>query len=303
MHMEPDDPSRPTLDSVLDALVESYQQPWEINNLETHALPNRRKVVEGFQHLLHLLFLGFFSTRRLDAETMRFALSEHLLEAKEILSEQVNRAAAWEDRTRPPEQRRPPGWCSQCVVNMLAALPALRATLRGDVGAAYKSDPAAESLEDIVFSYPGIFAISAYRIAHILYEQGVPMIPRILTEHAHTRTGIDIHPGAKIGQRFFIDHGTGVVIGATTVIGDDVRLYQGVTLGAVSVRGDVERDRTSVVKRHPTLEDRVTVYAGSTILGGDTVVGADSVIGGNVWLTRSVPPRSRIFYKGLEERQ
>lgn len=293
----PQPPNGPrSLDSVLEALVESYEKPWEINNLETHALPNRRAVVEAFHHLQHLLFLGFFSKRRLDQETMRFALSEHLLEAKELLCTQVHRAAAWEDRNRAPLARRAPDWCSRRVFDLLAQLPALRDTLRGDIEAAYRSDPAAESLEDIVFSYPGIFAITAYRIAHILYRLDVPMIPRILTEHAHTRTGIDIHPGARIGERFFIDHGTGVVVGATSVIGDDVRLYQGVTLGALSVRGDVERARSRVAKRHPTLEDRVTVYAGSTILGGDTVLGADSLIGGNVWLTRSVPPGSRIFY-------
>lgn len=295
--------SRPTLDSVLDALVESYRQPGEINNLETHALPNRRAVVEAFHHLQHLLFLGFFSTRRIDSDNMRFALSEHLLEAKEALCAQVSRAAAWEDRDAPPDQRRAEGWCHEVVLKLLAELPALRDTLKGDIEAAYRSDPAAESIEDVVFSYPGIFAISAYRIAHLLFELDVPMVPRILTEHAHTRTGIDIHPGARIGRRFFIDHGTGVVIGATTVIGDDVRIYQGVTLGAVSVRGDVERARRRVVKRHPTLEDRVTIYAGSTILGGDTVIGADSVIGGNVWLDRSVPAGSRIFYRNPEEQQ
>ena len=291
---------RPSLDTVLDALVESYRQPGEINNLETSALPNRRAVVEAFHHLQHLLFLGFFSTRRLDHETMRFALAEHLLEAREILCAQVSRAAAWEDRTRPASQRRAEGWCSDCVMGLLAQLPEMREILKGDITAAYRSDPAAESLEDVVFSYPGIFAITAYRIAHTLFELGVPMVPRILTEHAHTRTGIDIHPGARIGRRFFIDHGTGVVIGATTVIGDDVRLYQGVTLGAVSVRGDVERARNLVIKRHPTLEDRVTVYAGSTILGGETVIGADSVIGGNVWLNRSVPAGSRVFFHNPE---
>jgi serine O-acetyltransferase len=298
--MTPAKPTPPTLDAVLDALVDSYAEPWEINNLETHALPNRRAVVEGFHHMLHLLFLGFFSTRRIDAESMRFALSEHLLEARDILSAQVNRASAWQDRTRPPGERRPEGWCSDCVMHLLGQLPELRRTLRGDIQAAHASDPAAESLEDIVFSYPGIYAIAAYRIAHILYGLGVPMVPRILTEHAHERTGIDIHPGARIGQRFFIDHGTGVVIGATSVIGDEVRIYQGVTLGSLVVRGDVERDRQRVVKRHPTLGDRVTVYAGSTILGGDTVVGADSLIGGNVWLTRSVPPGSRILYNPQE---
>ncbi len=289
-------PTRPSLELVLDALVDSYQSPWEINNLQTHRLPNRRAVVEAFHHLQHLLFLGFFSTRRIDDQSLRFALSEHLFQAQEVLSAQVNRAAAWQDRSRPEGSRRPEGWCGHCVHELLAQLPDLRRRLRGDIDAAYRSDPAAESVEDIVFSYPGIFAITAYRIAHILFGLDVPMVPRILTEHAHTRTGIDIHPGAQIGERFFIDHGTGVVVGATTVIGDDVRLYQGVTLGALSVRGDVERRRGHVVKRHPTLEDRVTVYAGTTILGGDTVIGADTLIGGNVWLTHSAPARSRIFY-------
>lgn len=284
-----------SLESLLDALVESYQQPGPLNNLETFALPNRRAIIQGFYELQHLLFLGFFSTGSLSQETLRLSLGEHLLPASEILSAQVRRAATWEDRNRPPQKRRPDGWCRDVVCTLLNGLPELRETLRGDVEAAFAADPAAESVEDIVFSYPGILAITAYRVAHALFRLDVPMIPRILTEHAHQRTGIDIHPGARIGQRFFIDHGTGVVIGATTDIGDDVRIYQGVTLGALSVRGDVERARDRVVKRHPTLQDRVTVYAGTTILGGDTVVGADSVVGGNVWLTHSVPPNSKVF--------
>src|SRR5262249_21392993 len=152
-------------------------------------------------------------------------------------------------------------------------------------------DPAAKNVEEIVFSYPGVEAMCAYRIAHHLYRSGVPMIPRIITEHAHSRTGIDISPGAQIGERFFIDHGSGVVIGETAIIGDDVKLYQGVTLGALSVPHREEQPK----KRHPTIEDGVTIYAGATILGGETVVGAGSIIGGNVWLTRSVPPGSKVF--------
>ena len=295
------------LEGVLDALVASYtSRDCALNNLETAALPNRRAVIEAFNHLLHVLYLGFFSTRRLSRETLRLALAEHLLPAAEILCAQVERAAAWEIR-----QGREPlrghgeveleGWCKIQVMALLRELPALRDVLGEDVRAAFHNDPAAESMEDVVFSYPTVFAVTAYRLAHILYQRHVPMIPRILTEHAHTRTGIDIHPGARIGRRFFIDHGTGVVIGATTVIGDDVKIYQGVTLGALSVRGDVERDRKKVEKRHPTLEDGVTVYAGSTILGGDTVVGAGSVIGGNVWLIESVPPGSRVFYRSESE--
>lgn len=291
---------RPELEEVLDSLVASYREPSPLNNLETAAMPNRRAVIEGFTHLLHLLYLGFYSTRRLDESTLRMALAEHLLPATELLCSQVERAAAWEDRGRPIGQRRRRGWCKDQVFALLHGLAELREVLHGDVKAAYQNDPAAESMEDVVFSYPTVYAVTAYRIAHRLFEQDVPMIPRILTEDAHERTGIDIHPGARIGRRFFIDHGTGVVIGATTEIGDDVKLYQNVTLGAMSVRGDVQRERRWVRKRHPTLEDRVTVYAGTTILGGETVVGAGSIIGGNVWLTASVPPGSRVFYRPSE---
>ncbi len=240
-----------SLDAVLDALVDSYQKPGAINNLETWALPNRRAVVEAFVHVQHLLFLGFFTTRSLGPDSLRLALGEHLLAARDLLCAQIQRAAAWEDRARPRDERREEGWVRDTVLRLLEQLPALRETLRGDVEAAWRSDPAAESLEDVVFSYPGIVAITAHRVAHRLFVAGVPMIPRILSEHAHARTGIDIHPGAAIGERFFVDHGTGVVVGATTVIGDDVRLYQGVTLGAHSVRGDVERERGRVAKRHP----------------------------------------------------
>jgi serine O-acetyltransferase len=285
--------ARKRIEGILDALVDSYASDDAINSLETHALPNRRAVIEAFGHLQHLLFLGFFSTRNLERASLRMALAEHLVPAQELLCEQIQRAAMWEDRKRKPAERRKAGWCQEVVHDMLGALPEVRRKLSGDVRAAFENDPAAESLEEVVFSYPGIIAITAYRLANLLYRAGVPMIPRILTEYAHTRTGIDIHPGASIGERFFLDHGTGVVIGATAVIGDDVKIYQGVTLGALSVNPNVSR----TVQRHPTLEDGVTVYAGSTILGGDTVVGAGSVIGGNVWLVRSVPPNSKIYHR------
>lgn len=285
------------IERILDALVESYESDDAINSLETHALPNRRAVIEAFNHMQHLLFLGFFSTRNLERASLRVALSEHLLPVQEILCEQIERAALWEDRKVEPSKRRKKGWCINVVEDFLLSLPDIRHKLSGDVKAAFESDPAAESLEEVVFSYPGIIAITAYRLANVLYRSGVPMVPRIITEHAHTRTGIDIHPGATIGERCFIDHGTGVVIGATSVIGNDVKIYQGVTLGALSVNPNISR----TVKRHPTLEDNVTVYAGSTILGGDTVVGEGSVIGGNVWLVRSVPPGSKIYHRPTSE--
>ena len=290
----------PSIDQLLDALVESYDGPALINNLETYALPNRRAVIEAFTHIQHLLFLGFFSTRRLERATLRLALAEHLLAARELLASQIRRACNWQERHIAPEERHPPTWCRDTTDELLAKLPALREILYEDICAAYDSDPAAASIEEVVFSYPGVLAITAHRIAHELHLAGVPMIPRIISEYAHMRTGVDIHPGAKLGKRLFIDHGTGIVIGATSVIGEDVTLYQGVTLGALSVGPFTPKDIHQSPKRHPTLEDRVTVYAGATILGGDTVVGAGSVIGGNVWLIRSVPPGSKIYHKPQE---
>lgn len=174
-------------------------------------------------------------------------------------------------------------------------LKSIHAKLLQDVEAMFEGDPAARNDREIIRTYPGFYAIAAYRIAHALHTKGIYGIPRIITEHAHSKTGIDIHPGAKIGEHFFIDHGTGIVIGETTVIGSHVKIYQGVTLGALSVN---KEDAT--IKRHPAIEDRVVIYAGATILGGDTVVGHDSVIGGNVWLTRSVPPHSKIYYQANE---
>jgi serine O-acetyltransferase len=172
------------------------------------------------------------------------------------------------------------------------SLPDVYKRINQDVDAMFEGDPAAKSRSEVIRTYPGFYAIAAYRIAHLLYVLGVPGIPRVITEHAHGRTGIDIHPAAKIGHHFCIDHGTGIVIGETAQIGNHVKLYQGVTLGALSVsKNDAEK------KRHPTIEDNVVVYAGATILGGDTVIGHDSVIGGNVWLTRSTPPNSKIYYQ------
>jgi len=286
-----------SLAEALDRLVESYSGELSINNLETSALPNRRAVIQAFVHLQHLLYLGFFSTGPVTSHALPAALRGHLIAVATIMPEQIHRAVTYQDRALPQGQRRDLAWCRALVHRLLRKLPALRSALDEDIHAAYANDPAAASLEEVVFSYPFVPAVTAYRVAHVLHGLGVPMIPRILTEHAHGRTGIDIHPGARIGRRFFIDHGTGVVIGATTAIGDDVTLYQGVTLGALSVRVTPELDRDAPTQRHPTLQDRVTVYAGATILGGDTIVGHDSVVGGNVWLTRSVPPHSRLVHR------
>jgi len=191
--------------------------------------------------------------------------------------------------------KKPEGWSEEVVLRLMNRLPELRRRLNGDLQAAFEGDPAANSVEEVVFSYPTIEAITAHRIAHVLHTEQVPMIPRIITEYAHGRTGIDLHPGARIGERFFIDHGTGVVIGETCEIGNNVKIYQGVTLGALSTRRGDYAGAPLAPKRHPTIEDNVTIYAGATILGGDTVIGAGSVIGGNVFLVKSVPPNSKIF--------
>ncbi len=192
-----------------------------------------------------------------------------------------------------------PQSAEQITIRLVAGLVEMRTMLSLDVEAAYDGDPAAKGYDEIVVAYPAIRALAIHRIAHELSNQGVPLLPRIMSEYAHDRTGIDIHPGAQIGERFFIDHGTGIVIGETAVIGDRVRLYQGVTLGATSLR-----DSSSLrgKKRHPTIEDDVTIYSGATILGGDTVIGAGSIIGGNVWLTKSVPPGSRVMAEAPRQR-
>jgi len=285
----------PDLERAIDEVVLSYDGPEEINNLESAALPNRRAVIEAYQHLTQVLYMGFYSLRSLTRANLRYSVSEHLYPAHEILVDQIARARCYEEGQRRLEPCAP-SWSEQVVLGLFHQLPELRRTLAGDVTAAYQGDPAAASVEEIVFSYPGIRALTAYRLAHVLYDAGVPMIPRIISEHAHSETGIDIHAGARIGKRFFIDHGTGVVIGETTDIGNDVKVYQGVTLGALSVHrtrvpGRTGRDH----KRHPTIGDDVTIYSGAKILGGNTVIGSGSIIGGNAWIVESVPPNSRVF--------
>jgi serine O-acetyltransferase len=284
------------LEEAIDGVVESYGGGLEIDNLESAALPNKRAVIEAFEHLKHVLFMGFYSTRTLTRDNLRQGVAEHLYAAHALLVDQIERALTYDHWMGRTDRTLPAGSGEEVVLALLRRIPHLRRLINLDVRAAYDGDPAAKSVEEIVFAYPSIEAIVSHRVAHELFRAGVPMIPRIITENAHARTGIDISPGAEIGERFFIDHGTGVVIGETCVFGNDVKLYQGVTLGALSVP-----NRSNQGKRHPTVEDRVTIYAGATILGGDTVIGAGSIIGGNVWLTRSVPPGSRVFGRGKSD--
>jgi serine O-acetyltransferase len=288
--------SHNALEGIIDAVEQSYALGREIDSLETAALPNRRKIVEALHHLEHVALMGFYATKMLYPHNLRHHLAEHLYASAELLTEQIARAIIYGRRGGAAPQTSDLEWSEGVVNAVFAEIPRLREQLSWDIQAAYSGDPAAKSIEEIVFSYPIVQAITAHRFAHELHKRAVPMVPRIMAEHAHNLTGIEIHPGAKIGKRFFIDHGTGVVIGETAVIGDDVKLYQGVTLGALSLPRDASGAVIRETKRHPTIENGVTIYAGATILGGATVIGENSVIGSNTWITESVPPNTRVSY-------
>ncbi|HUX00735.1 MAG: serine O-acetyltransferase EpsC [Phycisphaerae bacterium] len=280
------------LPAIIDAIVATYDEVSRINHLDLRPLPSREAVQEILEGLKEILYPGYFGRRNFTPSNIRYHIGDRVYQVYRALADQVYRSILH-------ECRRSEGECDHCretareiALEFLMRIPDIRRRLAGDVQALYDGDPAAKSLDEIIFSYPGLEAVTVYRIAHELYGLGVPLLPRIMTELAHSATGIDIHPGAKIGKNFFVDHGTGVVVGETCEIGDNVKIYQGVTLGALSFpkdgRGDLIRGR----KRHPTICDGVTIYSGATLLGGDTVVGKGSTIGGNVWLTHSVPDDS-----------
>jgi serine O-acetyltransferase len=286
---------REELPGIVSALVESCQDPETFHHLDLVGLPSREAVIrilEGFQRIL---FPGYFGEQDIDGLTLTYHLGIEVNRLFERLSQQITLSIRH-------ECRRFQQVCTQCQergqqesIALLKKLPELRRTLAQDVRAAFQGDPAAKSFDEIIFSYPSLLAITTYRIAHQLFVREVPILPRMMSEYAHSVTGIDIHPGARIGNHFFIDHGTGVVVGETSVVGNEVRIYQGVTLGALSLPMDEIGDLLRKSKRHPTIEDRVTIYAGATILGGDTVIGSGAVIGGNVWLTRSIPPGTTVM--------
>ncbi len=290
---------REEIPAIVENLVATCSNRGCFDHVSAEPIPSRAAVLAMLRRIGDILYPGYFVQTRLDPVNVGYYLGQEATALFEELSEQITLAIR-HDCLRHNES------CTNCMergekaaVEFLRSLVPLREGLAKDIRAAYAGDPAARGYDEIIFSYPGLFAVTVYRIAHRLYELEIPLIPRIMTEAAHGRTGIDIHPGARIGEGFFIDHGTGVVIGETAVIGDRVRIYQGVTLGALSLgREEVEALRSK--KRHPTIEDDVIIYANATVLGGETVIGARSVIGGNVWLTRSVPPDSQVFLKSPE---
>jgi len=283
-----------SLESVVDALCRGRAQPrgparW--NACDT-PLPSRIRIIDMLEALRSVLFPGYFGFSEPSPAGIRFHMGATLDRVLAALREQVKRGLCFTcERSEPAEG------CEERALDItrafLATLPSVRQQLQADVQAAFEGDPAATSGDEAIFCYPGILALTNHRLAHELHRLAVPLIPRIINEHAHSITGIDIHPGAEIGPGLFIDHGTGVVIGETSVIGSRVRIYQGVTLGAKSFPLDEQGNPVKGVARHPIVEDDVIMYAGATILGR-VVVGKGSVIGGNVWLLRSVPPHSRI---------
>lgn len=258
-------------------------------------LPNREKVEDMVDKLFQIVYPGYFRDRSLKFYNIRHFLATLLEDVAYHVHQQVQLALRYRHRDMGEDERlRKAGVIAQAFVR---SIPFVRKKLLLDIDAFYEGDPAAENTDEIIVSYPGLRAITVYRLAHELSKLGVPVLPRIMSEYAHGQTGIDIHPGAQIGNYFFIDHGTGIVIGETTVIGDHVKIYQGVTLGGLSTRGGQSlRGR----KRHPTIEDNVTIYSGASILGGETVIGHDSVIGGNVFLTKSVAPFTRVSVQNQE---
>lgn len=270
------------------SIVSTYQGDSGINFIDVRNLPVRDKIIGILELFMELLFPGYTGKRKVTRDTVESVVHELLVVIRREMAEQIELALRHQCRLQE---------CTTCDCSTLAAtrasellnrIPDIRDLLKGDVEAAYAGDPAARSFEEIVISYPYISAIAIHRVAHELYLLEVPLIPRIMSEYAHSLTGIDIHPGARIGRHFFIDHGTGVVIGETAVIGDHVKIYQGVTLGALSFPKDESGKIIRDQKRHPTLEDEVTVYAEATILG-DITIGKGAVIGGNVWIRESVP--------------
>ncbi len=281
-------------DPLIDKILDSYRAIGGINHLEGPNLPSRQSVARIVEDLQSLIFPGFRAEENLDLANLRYAIGEKVISVARALALEVEKSLRYTCRIRKDCERHEDchAEAQEIVEALLDRIPEIRAKVSLDVVAANRGDPAARSDEEVILAYPCIEAIMVHRIAHELWIRDVAMIPRMMSEHIHGKTGIDIHPGATIGESFFIDHGTGVVIGETAVIGNNVKLYQGVTLGALSVQKELANK-----KRHPTIEDDVTIYAGATILGGNTVVGRGSIIGGNVWLTESVPPNSRILHQ------
>ena len=280
------------IESVVDSILRDYGNGRDIDKLDLKRHPDREAVIDMIGKLLRIVYPGYARDKSYRIYNAKHNLSMLIEDVIYNLNKQISlvlQSSMEEEEARERAQ--------EISLAFFDRIPQVRSIVQTDVEAAYEGDPAATSTDEIIFCYPGLFAITVYRLAHVLYELKVPLIPRIMSEHAHSVTGIDVHPGAAIGRNFFIDHGTGIVIGETTVIGNNVKIYQGVTLGGLSTRGG---QSLRGAKRHPTIEDNVTIYANASILGGETVIGRDSVIGANAFITHSVPECTTVSIKSQE---
>ena len=278
---------------VVDSILEDYRHDRDIDRIELHRRPDKDVVTDIIEKLRRIVFPGYFRDKNYRGYNAKHNLSMLIEDVMFNLNGQISLVyqGVGENEETAMEHAQ------QVCLDFFAKIPAVREMVQTDLQAAFDGDPAATDMAEIIFSYPGLFAITVYRLAHVLFELKVPMLPRMMTEYAHSVTGIDIHPGATIGKYFFIDHGTGIVIGETTIIGENVKIYQGVTLGALSTRGG---QSLRGKQRHPTIEDNVTIYAGASVLGGQTVIGRDSVIGSNAFITESIAPCTTVSIKNQE---
>ena len=285
-------PIEQQVEGIVDSILEDYRHQRDIDKLDPFQHPDKAVVIDMIEKLLRIVYPGFSRDRAYRIYNAKHNLSMLIEDVMYNLNKQI--AIVLRSRMSPEKAQET---AQELSLEFFRAIPQVRAVAQTDAEAFYEGDPAAFSIDEIIFCYPGLFAVTVYRLAHVLYGLGVTLLPRIMTEHAHSVTGIDINPGATIGKYFFIDHGTGIVIGETTVIGDHVKVYQGVTLGALTTRGG---QSLRGKKRHPTIEDNVTIYAGASILGGGTVIGRDSVIGSNVFITHSIPACTTVSVKSQE---
>ena len=285
-------PIEAQIEGIVDSILEDYRHGRTIDNMDVKSHPDKETVVDMIGKLMRIVYPGATREKTYRIYNARHNLSMLIEDVMYNLNKQITLVFLGTMGEQDAREK-----AQQLSLEFFRAIPEVRAIAQTDVEAFFDGDPAAFSVDEIIFCYPGLYAITVYRLAHVLYTLGIPMLPRIMTEHAHSITGIDLNPGATVGKYFFIDHGTGIVVGETTVIGDHVKIYQGVTLGALTTRGG---QSLRGKKRHPTIEDNVTIYAGASILGGGSVIGRDSVIGSNVFITHSIPACTTVSVKSQE---
>ena len=282
------------INELLESVISDYEKGRDIDNLNDCPPPNKEEVIKTVDKIRNILFSGYYKSKNHRSYTARSKLAAQTEEILYNLSKQIANVFRYLPQNAGATEEQLCEQGENIALEFLKKIPAVREMLQNDLQAAFDGDPAAFNKAEIISTYPGFFAITVYRMAHELYLLGVPLIPRMMTEYAHTQTGVDIHPGATIGKSFFIDHGTGTVIGETAIIGNNVKVYQGVTIGALSTLGGQKLRGT---KRHPTIEDNVTIYAGATILGGETVIGKNCIIGGGVFITSSIAENKKVLGK------